>query len=124
MNRLEPNLLLAAATGFALTLLVATATVFGRPDWPWRYVATALVSVAAYLAVTLALDRWSQAPRPPLVSAEAPSALAWGAILPLVVLTAAAAPLLLPGVDMGLPVLIGAIFFGLTVRSAIRVRRA
>ena len=44
-------------------------------------------------------------------------------LLPLGILIAAAVPFLFPGLDFGLLVIIGAIFFGVTMESAIKAAR-
>jgi uncharacterized membrane protein len=45
-------------------------------------------------------------------------------VIPVLVLTFSAVPVILPGQDVALLVIIGTVLFGLTVRSAMRVRPA
>jgi len=117
----EPNLLLAFATGTALTLLVLTAGVFGRPDFLVRYVIIAAGFSACYVAMNTWIERRAAAPPPPMIPAEV-AGVPWAMTIPLLVLLAAAAPVILPGRDFALLVIIATVLFGLTVRSAMRVR--
>lgn len=110
------NLLLAVATGIALLLLTASATVFATPEPVWRYGATMLAVTGLYLGFSQAFRRWLPAPTP-LVVQGAPVTLALAATFPLVIILMAFGPLLWARIDYGLPIIIGAVLFGLTVRS-------
>jgi hypothetical protein len=43
-------------------------------------------------------------------------------VIPVATLSAAAVPLILPGRDLALVIIVATVFFGLTVRSAMRAR--
>lgn len=120
MKQLDPNVLLALTTLSALLLLITTATLFGTPEPWWRYLATGVVVVAAYLAMNRFIGGWFSSNQPPLIVPEAPKTAAWAATFPLLILIASAAPLVWPGLDYGLAVIIAGIWFGLTIRSALK----
>lgn len=121
--RLEVNLLLAIATGFALALLVMTAGVYGRPDYLVRYAVIAVGFSASYVLLNTIIERRSAAPPKPMLPEDL-IGIPWAATIPLFILTSAAVPILLPGRDFALLVIVATVLFGLTVRSAMRVRRA
>lgn len=119
----EPNLVLAFSTAMALTLLVVTAGVFGRPDFLVRYAVIALGFSAGYVALNSWIERRAAAPPPPMIPERVkgfPLAMA----IPALILGFAAVPVLLPGRDVALLVIIATVLFGLTARSAMRVKRA
>ena len=124
MKRLDANVLLALTTLSALLLLITTATLFGTPDPWWRYLVTAMLVVAVYLLMNRFVGGWFSSSQPPLIVPEAPGTAAWAAIFPLLILTASAAPLVWPRLDYGLAVIIAGIWFGLTVRSALKSLKA
>lgn len=111
------NRLLALATGLALLLLTASATVFATPAPLWRYGAVAVAAVVAYLLVSALTRRWTRT-QGPLVVAGSPLSLALASSFPLVIILMAFAPVFWPGADYGLSIIVGAVLFGLTVRSA------
>lgn len=119
----EPNLVLAFSTGMALTLLVLTAGVFGRPDFLMRYVLMAIGFSALYVGLNTWLERRAPVPPPPIIPARV-IGLPLAMVIPVLVLTFSAVPVILPGQDVALLVIIGTVLFGLTVRSAMRVRPA
>ncbi len=121
--KIEPNLLLCVSTAMALILLVLTAGVFGRPDFQVRYAVIAVGFSACYVALNTWIERRAVAPPPPMIPARVvglPLAMA----IPLLILTFAAVPVLLPGRDVALLVIIATVLFGLTVRSAMRVNNS
>ena len=121
--KVEPNLVLAFSTGMALTLLVLTGGVFGRPDFQVRYAVMALGFTLGYVVLNTILERRAPAPPPPMIPVRVvgiPIAMA----IPVMILTFAFVPVLLPGRDVALLVIIGTVLFGVTIRSAMRVKRA
>jgi len=123
MKLSDPNLLLAVTTLSALLLLLTTSTLFATPEPWWRYLAAAAVVVPVYLLLSRFTDRWFRAGQPRMIVPEAPATAAWAALFPLLILVAAAAPLIWPRVDYGLPVIAAGIWFGATLRSALRSLR-
>ncbi|WP_288759786.1 hypothetical protein [uncultured Brevundimonas sp.] len=124
MNRLEPNILLAVSTGVALILLVLTASAFGEPGNTIKYVVSAVVCSA----IVAGLNSWmarrmGQTQLHPMIRAEAPTSAVLAGLFPLAVIFAAAAPVFFPGHDYGLLVIIAAVWFGVSVDSALRARR-
>lgn len=117
------NLLLAVVTGLSLAALVAAATFAGPPDVGWRFVYLAPATVLVYLLVSRTLLR-AKTPRPPLIQPGAPATVWMALILPLIILACAVGALAWPGHDFGVPVIMGAVWFGLTVDSALRARKA
>ena len=124
MNRLEPNLLLAVSAGFALGMMVLTASAFGPENAMVRNPLLALVCAGGFVLLNPILQRRiGQAARPPMIHADAPGGAVWAGLFPAIIIAFAAAPILWPGHDYGLLVIIAAVMFGVTAESAIRARR-
>ncbi len=117
----EVNLLVALSTGFALALLVVTATVFAPPHLTWRYVALAPAVLLVYLLLKRVLLK-GKFPRRPLVDPESPISIGLSGFLPLIILLCAGAAALWPA-DYGLAVILGAIWFGLTIEGVMDTPR-
>lgn len=124
MKRLEPNFLLAASTGFGLILLVLTAS-FASPSVPLlRNALLAVICAGGFVLLNPLLQRMMKLPdRPPMINRDAVNTGLWSALFPLGVVLAAAIPLIWPGRDYGLLVIIASIWFGVTAESAIKARR-
>lgn len=124
MRRFEPNLLLAVTTGFALLLVIITATVYGPPIGLIRNPLLAIICAGGFVLLNPMLLRMMKiTPRPPLIHPDAPGTAVWAAIFPMMVMAAAAVPVFWPGHDYGLLVLIASIWFGATAESALKARR-
>lgn len=125
MNRIEPNRLLAASTGVALLLLIMTASLFGEPGHTMKYVVSAAICAVLFVALNGWMARIMKRPSPqPMIRTGSPSTAVWAGLFPLLLIAAAAAPVFLPGQDYGLLIIIAAVWFGVTVDSAIRASRA
>lgn len=125
MKRIEPNLLLALTTGLALALLTTSAIFAGPADAAAKYIGVAVMAPVAFVLLNGLWSKRTRALHPPLIHAEAPrSMMLWASLFPLSIMLAAAAPLFWPGRDLGLLVIIAAIWFGVTVESAIKARKA
>lgn len=111
----EPNRVLAFSTGMALTLPVLSAGVFGRPDFLVRYAVMAVGFSACYVALNTWIERRAPAPPPPMIPAHAVG-MPLAMVIPVLVLTFAAVPVIVPGRDVALLVIIATVLFGLTVR--------
>jgi hypothetical protein len=124
LKRLEPNLLLAVTTGFALVLVTLTVSVYGAGE-PLRNLLLAVACSGGFVLLNPVLMRTMKSPaRPPLIHPDSQGATAWAGLFPMVVILCAAIPVLWPGPDYGLLVIIAAVWFGVTVESAIKARRA
>jgi hypothetical protein len=123
LTRLEPNLLVAVATGFALALLVASLSVFGAPSLWAKYVGAAVLCPVAYVLLNPVFFRKTRDAQPPLIHGEVRGIGVWAAMFPLSIMLVALAPIIWPGKDLGLLVVISAIWFGVTIESAIKARR-
>ncbi len=123
MKRIEPNLLLALTTAIPLILLIATATLFGAPGQLLKYVVIAVVVPAAFIPMNAVMRAKMGWVRPPMIHPDAASTAVWASLFPALIILAAGAPLVFPGHDYGLLIIIAAIFFALTVESAIKARR-
>ena len=125
MKRLEPNLLLAITTGFALVLALLTASFYGATGSLLRNLLLAVACAGGFVLLNPILLRMMKiAPRPPMIHPDSPGTTLWAALFPMVVLLCAAIPVFLPGHDYGLLVIIAAVWFGVTVESALKARRA
>ncbi len=123
MRRLEPNLLLAITTGFALILVALTASVYGAGE-PLRNLALAVICPVGFVLLNPILMRtMKRPPRTPMIHPDSPGTATWATLFPMVVVLCAAIPVFWPGPDYGLLVVIAAVWFGVTVESAIKARR-
>ncbi len=124
MKGLEPNLLLAVTTGIALLLVTLTASVYGAGA-PLRNLLLAVICSGGFVVLNPILMRAIKGPeRPPMIHPESPRTAAWAGLFPMVVILCAGVPVFVPGLDYGLLVIIAAVWFGVTVESAIKARRA
>jgi hypothetical protein len=123
LKRLEPNLLLAVTTGFALVLVTLTASVYGAGE-PLRNLLLAVICSGGFVLLNPILMHRMKAPdRPPMIHSDSPGTTAWASLFPMVVILCAAIPVFWPGPDYGLLIIIAAVWFGVTVESAIKARR-
>ena len=124
MKRIEPNLLLAITTGIALLLLILTASVFGQTGGAVKYALLVLVVVVAFIPLNAMLRKRMGWDRPPMIHAGAASTAAWASLFPMMVILSAAIPVFWPGHDYGLLIIIAALWFGVTVESALKARQS
>jgi hypothetical protein len=124
LKRIEPNLLLALSSAVPLALLVATASLFGEPGHTLKYVLLAVACTVLFIVFNGMAARRMGMQRPPMIHPEAASTAVWASLFPLVLIFAAAVPVFFPGHDYGLLIIIGAVWFGVTVQSAIKARQA
>lgn len=123
MKRLEPNLLLAISTGFALLLVIVTATVYGPPSALIRNPLLAIICAGGFVLLNPVMLRMMKiTPRPPMIHPDSRGTAAWASLFPMLVSVSAAVPVFWPGPDYGLLVLIASIWFGATVDSALKAR--
>jgi len=123
LKRLEPNLLLAVSAGFALLLVVITASAFGPEIGLVRNPVMAVLCAGGFVLLNPVLQRrMGQPVRPPMVRPDAPGGAVWAALFPAVLFLLAAIPVFRPGYDYGLLVIVAAVMFGVTAESAIRAR--
>ena len=124
MKRLEPNLLLAITTGFALLLVVITTIVYGPPIGLVRNPLLAIICAGGFVLLNPVMLRIMKiTPRPPMIHPDSRGTAAWASLFPMLVIAAAAIPVFWPGPDYGLLVLIASIWFGATAESAIKASR-
>jgi hypothetical protein len=109
LKRLEPNLLLAITTGIALLLVTLTASVYGAGN-PLRNLLLALLCSGGFVVLNP-------------IHPESTGTAAWASLFPMVVILCAGIPLVWPGPDYGLLVIIAAVWFGVTVESALKARK-
>jgi hypothetical protein len=124
LKRIEPNLLLALTTGVAVALLITTASVFGEPGLVLKYTVLAVIVPVSYVVLNGLWSRRMKLQRPPMIHAGAATTAVWSSLFPLLVILSAAGPLLFPGHDYGLLVIIAAVWLGVTVESALKARQA
>tara|TARA_R110002167_G_scaffold54315_2_gene154762 strand:+ start:2826 stop:3200 length:375 start_codon:yes stop_codon:yes gene_type:complete len=122
--RIEPNLLLAITTGVAVALLVTTAAVFGQPGLGLKYGVLAVIVPVSYVVLNGLWSRRMKVQRPPMIHAEAATTAVWSSLFPLLVILSAGVPVLFPGHDYGLLVIVAAVWLGVTVESAVKARQA
>lgn len=124
MKRLEPNLLLAVSTGFALLLVIVTTTVYGPPAALIRNPLLAIICAGGFVLLNPVMLRMMKiTPRPPLIHPDSRGTAAWASLFPMLVSLSAALPVFWPGPDYGLLVLVGAVWFGATAESALKAHR-
>lgn len=123
MKHLEPNLLLAAATAVPLALLIATATLFGEPGQLLKYALTAVIVPVAFVPLNAMFSAKMGYARPPMIHPEAAATAVWASVFPALIFVAACVPVVFPGHDYGLLIVIASVFFAGTVESAIKAAR-
>jgi hypothetical protein len=124
LNRIEANILLAISTGVALVLMIMTASAFGEPGSTLKYVISAVVCSALFVVLNGWMARMMKRPAPqPMINPAAPAAAVLAGLFPLLIIIGAALPVFFPGHDYGLLIVIAAVWFGVTVDSAIRANR-
>ena len=123
MKRIEPNLLLALATAVPLALLVATASLFGEPGHTPKYVLLAAACTVGFVVFNGMMAKRMGLQRPPMIHPEAASTAVWASLFPLALILGAAVPVFFPGHDYGLLIIIAAVWFGVTVQSALKARQ-
>lgn len=125
MSRIEPNLLLAVATGLPLLLLTLTAATYGESAPLSRYPFLAGLYTAMFVVLHRPLSKLMRMDpdRPPMIDMRAPTSAIWAAIFPGVVTVLAVVPYFFRGWDYGLLVVIASVLFGYTVRSAMKAPR-
>ena len=124
MKRFEANLLLAVTTGFALVLVTLTASVYGAGE-PLRNLVLAVICASGFILLNPILLRMTKRPASlPMIHPDRPRTAAWATLFPMVVILCAAIPVFWPGHDYGLLVIIAAVWFGVTVESALAARRS
>jgi len=124
LKRIEPNLLLALSTGLALVLVVVTASVYGATANLLRNALLAVICAGGFVLLNPLLQRRLKfAARPPMIDRASPGTAVWAGLFPLAVMFAAAVPIVWPGHDYGLLVIIAAVWFGVTAESALKASR-
>ncbi|MBU1386077.1 MAG: hypothetical protein KKC29_15820 [Alphaproteobacteria bacterium] len=124
MKRFEPNLLLALSTTLALVLVVVTSSVYGATFQLLRNTLLAIACTVGFVLLNpMLLKMMRITPRPPMIYPDAPGTAVWAALFPLGVIFAAAVPVLWPGHDYSLLVIIAAVWTGAAIESALKARR-
>ncbi len=123
MKRIEPNLLLAVATAFALGLMVVTASLYAAPMTALKYLGLAVACSVGFVVLNKALMAARKRKPRVLIDPQHPGVVILAAIFPLVVLSSAVLPLLAPTADYAFMIIIAAVFTGLTAESALEARR-
>ena len=124
MKRIEPNLLLALCTGLALLLVLMTTILYGPAISLVRNPLMAVICAGGFVLLNPPMLRMMRiAPRPPLIYPGSVSTMVWATLFPLLVIAAAAVPVVWPGHDYGLLVIIASVWFGATLESAIKASR-
>lgn len=117
MNR-NVNLLLAAVSLLALFLVTLSAISTAAPERAPIYLAAALFSALGFMLLN-GLWMHSRKRRPkPLIDRNAPVTLFMAMIFPLTIILSAALPLIAPGGDYGLMLIMAGVWTGLTLQSA------
>jgi len=112
------NLLLAAVSVLALTLVTASAVVSALPEKQPVYVACAVFSALGFMLLN-GLWMHSRKRRPkPLIDRSAPATLLMAMVFPLAIILSAALPLIAPAGDYGLMLIMAGVWTGLTLQSA------
>ena len=88
MKRIEPNLLLAVATAFALMLMVVTASLSAPMMTALKYVGLAIACSAGFVLLNKAFMAARKRKPRVLISAEHPGVVILAAIFPMVATTA------------------------------------
>lgn len=123
MKRLEPNLLLALTTGLGLILLLMMTVIYGPPQAVIRNPLMAIICAGGFVLLNPRVQRAMKIPpRPPMVHADSPGTAVWSSVFPLLIILLAGVPVIWPGHDYGLLVIIASVWFAVTVESALKAR--
>jgi hypothetical protein len=123
LKRIEPNLLLAISTAFALGLVLMTTILFGPPQAALRNPLLAIICAGGFILLNPRMMKMiGQSPRPPMIHLDSPGTVIWAGLFPMIVILLACIPVFWPGQDYGLVVIIAAVMFGATAESAIKAR--
>lgn len=123
MKRSEPNALLALTTVTALALLICSAAVFGEPGNLFKYIAIAIVVPVAFIPLNRMWRKRIGMNNGPMITPNVSSATFFSAIFPAMITLAAFIPFFWPYKDYGILVLVGAVWAGLTIDSALIARK-
>ncbi len=121
--RLEPNALLAVTTGCSLGLLIGSAAIFGEPGLLLKYVLIAIVVTAVFPPMNNFMRRRMGLPTNAIITLESPKSALWATLYPGMITLLALIPMFWTGRDFGLLVIIGAVWFGGTISSALVARK-
>lgn len=122
--RFEPNTLLAITTGCAMGMLIGSASIFGEEGLLLKYVLTTILVVACYVPLNGWMLKRMGRPALPLIRLDSPHSAMWANIYPGLIGILAFVPLIFAGKDFGLMVVIAAVWFAITVGSALNARKA
>ncbi len=112
------NLLLAAVSLLALFLVTLSAISTASPERAPVYLACALFSALGFMLLN-GLWMHSRRRKPkPLIDRAAPMTLVMAMIFPLTIILSAVLPLIGPGGDYGLMLIMAGVWTGLTLQSA------
>lgn len=122
--KIEPNILLAITASLAMALVTGSAVYFAAPGKAIQYVGAALMSVAGFLVLNAAFMAWRKRKPKPMIDRSQPVTMIMAMVFPFTMILSAALPMLTPGMgDYGLMIIIGGVFTGLAIQSAIAVLR-
>lgn len=125
MKRFEPNLLLAVSAGLSLLLVLITTSLTEPSTTQLRNVLMAVICAGGFVLLNPILLRMMKiTPRPPMIHPDSPGTVVWAALFPAIIAVMAVLPVLFPGPDYGLAVIVASVIFAVTVESAIKARRA
>ena len=112
------NLLLAAVSLLALFLVTLSAISTASPERAPVYLACALFSALGFMLLNgLWMHSRKRKPKP-LIDRAAPMTLVMAMIFPLTIILSAVLPLIGPGGDYGLMLIMAGVWTGLTLQSA------
>ena len=124
MKGIEPNLLLALSTGFAVVFLVIATSLYGPSVLLIRNALMAVICAGGFVLLNPMMVRMlGQPARSPMIAPDNPAGVVWASLFPVIVITMAAAAVFLPGPDYGLMVIVGAVILGVTLESALLARK-
>jgi hypothetical protein len=117
LNR-NVNLLLAVTSVLALTLVTASAIVTATAAQAPIYLGCAVLSALGFMLLNgLYMHSRKRRPRP-LIDRAAPATVIMAMVFPLAIILSAALPLIAPGGDYGLMLIMAGIWTGLSLQSA------
>jgi hypothetical protein len=117
LNR-NVNILLAVTSVLALALVTASAIFSARPEQRPIYFGAALLSALGFMLLNgLWMNSRKRKPKP-LIDRAAPITVILAMVFPLAIILSAVLPLIAPGGDYGLMLIMAGIWTGLTLQSA------
>lgn len=118
----DPNFLLAVTSVISLALVTSVACVMGPPGVWIKYLLAAVLSAGGFILLNGLYMRVRNRRPKPMISRDAPMTIIVAMVFPLTMILSSVLPLIAPNGDYGIMLIVGGVFTGLAIQSAIAAR--